>query len=389
MLVYLDNSATTCPYPQVAAVVSDVMMNNYGNPSSLHRLGLDAEKRVKASREILAAEFGADPSEIYFTAGGTEGDNISIIGAAKALRRKGRKLITSKVEHPAVLETFKALENEGFEAVYLDVDKYGAVDLDRLKSELDDDTILVSLMHVNNELGTIQPVEEVGKLLKGREKTLFHVDAVQSFGKVRMKAAAEAADMISISSHKIHGPKGVGALYVKKGVNLRTPVTGGGQEKGLRSGTENVPGIAGFGKATELSYKNFDKKIEQMRLVRTHLLDGIKSGIEDVRINSYEDERSAASVLNVSFMGVRGEVLLHMLEQKEIYVSTGSACSSNKKGQSHVLQAAGLTPDEIEGAIRFSFSEFNTVEEMDYVLENLKKSVSDIRKVTGKNHKRR
>ncbi len=384
MEIYLDNSATTCPYPEAAKAVADAMMNCYGNPSSLHRMGFEAEKKVKAAREKIAASLGAVPGEVYFTGGGTEGDNISILGGARALKRKGKRIITSKIEHPAVLETFKALESEGFETVYIDTDEHGLIDINQLKSEINDDTVLVSLMHVNNELGTIQPVEEVSKLLTGKNKPLFHIDAVQSFGKLRMKSAVQAADMISMSSHKIHGPKGIGALYIKKGVNIKTPVTGGGQEKGIRSGTENVPGIIGFGVAAELSYRDFDRKIEDMRVVRQYLLDGIRAEIRDVKINSYEDERCAASVLNVSFIGTRGEVLLHMLEENGIYVSTGSACASNKKGQSHVLKAIGLTNDEIEGAIRFSFSEFNTRQEMDIVLEKLKKAVESIRKVTGR-----
>ena len=236
--------------------------------------------------------------------------------------------------------------------------------------------------NVNNELGTIQPVEEAGALLKGREKLYFHVDAVQSFGKLPMKPVTDIADLVAVSAHKIHGPKGMGALYVRKGTNLRTPVNGGGQEKGLRSGTENVPGIVGFGKAAEITCGDLETRSRKIRQVRDHLMEGIKSEIEDIRINSFEDERCVCSVLNVSFPGVRGEVLLHMLEQGGIYVSTGSACSSHKKGQSHVLKAAGLSDEEIEGAIRFSFSAENTVEEMDIVLDCLKKSVSSIRKVT-------
>lgn len=381
MFVYLDNSATTKPYDEVVKEMSEVMSSNFGNPSSLHKMGFQAEKKVKESRLRIAEALGADPGEVYFTGSGTEGDNIAILGGARALKRKGKKIITSAVEHPAVLETFKALEQEGFKAVYLDTDSYGTVNTDQLKSELDDETVLVSLMHVNNELGTIQPVEEAGRLVKSLEKTLFHVDGVQSFGKLKMKPVVSAADMVSVSAHKIHGPKGMGALYIKKGVNIKSPVTGGGQEKNIRSGTENVPGIAGFGKAAELAYRDFDKNIENMKSVRKYLLEGIKSEIDDIKINSFEDDRCAASVLNVSFLGVRGEVLLHMLEQKDIFVSTGSACSSNKKGQSHVLKAAGLTDEEIEGAVRFSFSRFNTVEEMDYVIANLKKSVEDIRRV--------
>jgi len=382
MLVYLDNSATTRPYDEVIKEMTDVMSWKYGNPSSLHRMGFDAEKIVKMSRLKVSDALNAHSGEVFFTGGGTEGDNIAILGGARSLKRKGRKIITSKVEHPAVLETFKALEQEGFEPVYLDVDEHGVVDLDQLKSELNDQTALVSLMHVNNELGTVQPVEEAGKLIKSMDKVHYHIDAVQSFGKLDMSSAVSAADLVTVSGHKIHGPKGIGALYVKHGTVIKSPVTGGGQEKNIRPGTENVPGIAGFGMAAELAYKDFDNKIANMRKVRTYLLEGIKSEIKDIRINSFEDERSAASVLNISFLGVRGEVLLHMLEQKEIYVSTGSACSSNKKGQSHVLKAAGLKDEEIEGAIRFSFSQFNTVEEMDWVLSELKKAVAAIRKVT-------
>ncbi|MBR6700570.1 MAG: cysteine desulfurase [Firmicutes bacterium] len=382
MLVYLDNSATTRPYDEVISEMSHVMSSSYGNPSSLHRMGFDAEKIVKAARLKVSDALWAHSGDVYFTGGGTEGDNIAILGGARALKRKGRKIITSKIEHPAVLETFKALEQEGFQTVYLDVDDHGVINLDQFKSELDEQTVLVSLMHVNNELGAIQPVEEVGKLIRNMGKVYFHIDAVQSFGKLDMRSAVSAADLVTVSGHKIHGPKGIGALYIKHGTVIKSPVTGGGQEKNIRPGTENVPGIAGFGIAAELAYKDFDNKIAHMRKVRTHLLEGIKAEIEDIRINSFEDERSAASVLNISFPGVRGEVLLHMLEQKEIYVSTGSACSSNKKGQSHVLKAIGLKDEEIEGAIRFSFSQFNTVEEMDYVLEELKKAVKSIRKVT-------
>ena len=366
----------------------EAMEAHYGNPSSLHRLGLDAEKAVKKGRGQVAAALCVPPGDLYFTGSGTEADNIAIYGGARALKRKGKKIITSEIEHPAVLETFKALQQEGFETVLLEVDNMGLINLDHLKSELDENTVLVSLMHVNNELGTIQPVEEAGRILKDKEKLLFHVDAVQSFGKIDMRETAAAADLIAVSAHKIHGPKGMGALYVKSGTNLRTPVTGGGQEKGLRSGTQNVPGIAGFGAAADLAYKDFGKKIESIKAVRRRLLEGIKSEIPDIKINSFEDEGCVPTVLNVSFPGVRGEVLLHMLETDGIYVSTGSACASNKKGQSHVLKAAGLSDIEIEGAIRFSLSQFNTEEEMDYVVDCLKKAVANIRKITkyrGKN----
>ena len=301
MTIYLDNSATTRPYDEDTKVMAQTMQEHYGNPSSLHRLGLDAEKTVKEARQLLASSLSADPREIFFTGSGTEADNIALLGAARALKRKGKKIITDRIEHPAVLETFRALEQEGFEAVYLEVDGHGVVDVDQLRSELTEDTVLVSLMHVNNELGTIQPVEEVGALLKEREKLCFHVDAVQSFGKLPMKSVTEAADLVAISAHKIHGPKGMGALYVRQGMNLRSPVTGGGQEKGLRSGTENVPGIAGFGEAVRITCHDLSARSAGIRKVRDYLMEGIKKEIEEIRINSFEDERCVCSVLNVSF----------------------------------------------------------------------------------------
>ena len=382
MTIYLDNSATTRPYDEVTEVVAETMREHYGNPSSLHRMGLEAEKILRGSRESLAAALAVSPGEVIFTGSGTEADNIALLGGARALKRKGKRIITDGIEHPAVLETFRALEQEGFETVFLGVDDHGRIDPDEVKAALTEDTVLVSMMHVNNELGTIQPVEEVGGILKEREKLYFHVDAVQSFGKLPMKPVTDIADLVAVSAHKIHGPKGMGALYIRKGTNLRSPVTGGGQERGLRSGTENVPGIAGFGKAAEITCGDLAGRTAAIRKVRDYLMKGIKDQIEDIRINSFEDERCVCSVLNVSFPGVRGEVLLHMLEQKEIYVSTGSACSSHKKGQSHVLKAAGLSDEEIEGAIRFSFSAFNTTEEMDIVLDCLKTSVAQIRKIT-------
>lgn len=381
MLVYLDNSATTKQAAQVTEAMVSAMEENYGNPSSLHHLGVMAEKALKGARAQVAGALHVSDAEVYFTSGGTEADNIAIRGSAHALRRKGRKLITSQVEHPAVLETFKALEQEGFQPVYLGVDDKGLIDMEELKAELTEDTILVSLMQVNNELGTVEPVLEVGRLLHGRDRLNFHVDAVQAFGKLPMGPVTAAADLVTVSAHKIHGPKGAGALYMKKGAKLKPPITGGGQERNIRSGTENVPGIIGFGAAAAIVCDHLEANAVRMKTVRQYLLDGMKAEIGDIRINSFEDDRCVPSVLNVSFLGVRGEVLLHDLERSQIYVSTGSACSSNKKGQSHVLKAAGLTQEEIEGAIRFSFSHYNTVEEMDYVLIHLKKAVESMRKV--------
>jgi len=373
--VYLDNSSTTKQYNQVTDLMSLVMRENYGNPSSLHRLGMSAEKIVKNARVQVSKAMGVNVNEIIFTSGGTESDNLAILGGTMAKRRSGKKIITTKIEHPAVLETFKKLEKEGFKAVYIDVDKNGLINLEQLKSEIDDETILISVMQVNNEIGTIQPLEKIAFLKKD---ALFHSDCVQSLGKLSMQT--KGVDMLSISGHKIHGPKGIGALYLKKGTNLIPHMTGGGQEKNMRSGTENTPAIAGFGLATEMATVEINNRVEKMKSVINYLKKGIEEQIKDVKINT-PAESSVASVLNVSFLGTRGEVILHTLEQDGIYVSTGSACSSNKKGQSHVLKAIGLNDREIEGAIRFSCSEFNSKEEIDYVLDKLKTAVNEFRKL--------
>ncbi|MBR5315791.1 MAG: cysteine desulfurase [Firmicutes bacterium] len=374
MFVYLDNSATTRQYDQVTAAMKEAMEDLYGNPSSLHSLGLASEKRVRSARQNLASALGAKEDEIIFTSCGTESDNTALYGIAHAKRREGNKIITSKVEHPAVLEACKVLEKEGFEVEYIGVDKQCRLNMDQLEAAINDDTILISIMAVNNETGTIMPIRDIAKK-KG--KAVFHTDAVQAFGKIDLRNTG--ADLMSISAHKIHGPKGMGALYVKKGINLPAYLVGGGQERHMRSGTENVPGIVGFDAACQIAIPNLDARVKQMTEVRDYLRKGIQDQIKDILINSPED--GAASVLNISFLGTRGEVLLHTLEQDQIFVSTGSACSSNKKGQSPVLKAMGLTDKEIEGAIRFSFCEANTIEEMDYVLDKVTNAVNRFRKL--------
>ncbi|MFV0516475.1 MAG: cysteine desulfurase family protein [Aminipila sp.] len=391
MFVYLDNSATTRQYDSVTEKMIEYMRDDFGNPSSLHRLGIKAEKAIKQARKQVAELMGVSSDELFFTSGGTEADNMAIFGAASARKRRGNKIITTVIEHPAVLETAKKLKNMGFELELIGIDKNGCIDIESLKKAITDDTILISCMHVNNEVGTIQPIKEIIAIKNEYNKEhgtdiLFHTDAVQSFGKIPLHNIG--ADMISVSGHKIHGPKGIGALYIRKGLNLEPHIVGGGQEKHMRSGTENVPGIVGFGQACELSYKMFSDRIKSMSESRNYLLEGIKREIKDVKINSVEADSlegtstlCCPSVLNITFMGTRGEVLLHSLEQAEIYVSTGSACSSNKKGQSHVLKAMGLNDKEIEGAIRFSFNEFNTIQEMDYILENIKKAVEKFRRL--------
>jgi len=382
MFVYLDNSATTKPYKEVIAETVKYMESHYGNPSSLHRMGITAEKALKEARKSAAASLGAKEEEIYFTSGGTEADNMAVFGAVQARKRRGNKIITSQIEHPAILESCRKLEESGFRVEYLPVDSNGMIDMQALESALDDQTILVTIMQVNNEVGSIQPISQIIEL-KNRigsklgTEILLHTDAVQSLGKLPIEISG--IDLLSVSGHKIHGPKGVGALYVRKGLNVLPYLFGGGQERGLRSGTENVPAIAGFGIAADISRKNLTKRMESIKMLKMYLTEGIRRSIPDIRFNSTED--GSSSILNVSFLGVRGEVLLHTLEQSEIYVSTGSACSSNKKGQSHVLKAMNRSDKEIEGAIRFSFCEFNTMEEMDYVLVQLKNSVQKYRKL--------
>ncbi len=374
MFVYLDNSATTRQYDRVTEVMKKSIEEAYGNPSSLHKMGLAAEKQMRQSRKTVADSLGAKEDEVFFTSGGTESDNTALFGIAHARKRAGKKIITTQVEHPAVMESCKALEAEGFQVEYIGVDDKCRLNMEQLRATIDSDTILISIMAVNNETGTIMPIEEIAKI-KGQ--AVFHTDAVQAYGKIELRNIG--ADLISVSGHKIHGPKGIGALYVRKGIQLPAFVVGGGQERHMRSGTENVPAILGFGEAVEISQKTFTERVRAMGKAREHLLAGLLDQVPDIKVNSPDD--GAVSVLNVSFLGTRGEVLLHTLEQDDIYVSTGSACSSNKKGRSHVLAAMGLTDKEIEGAIRFSFNEFNTIEEMDYVIDKVKNAVSRFRRL--------
>ncbi len=391
MFVYLDNSATTKPYSAVTDKMVEYMKEDFGNPSSLHRLGISAEKAVKSARKSVAEALTVREDELIFTSGGTEADNTALIGAASARQRRGKKIITTAIEHPAVLEAAGRLESKGFIVEYIEVDEKGLVDLRALQEALTEDTLLLSIMGVNNEVGTIEPIQEIVQIKNEYNKThgtdvLLHVDAVQAFGKLPLQS--NGIDMIAVSGHKIHGPKGIGALYVRKGLTIEPYMIGGGQERHMRSGTENVPAIVGFGQAAKAAKEGFDLRIKNMSSAREYLLEGIKTEIKDIKINGAEKDSldwdsgmCCPSVLNISFLGTRGEVLLHTLEQDGIYVSTGSACSSNKKGRSHVLKAMRLKDKEIEGAIRFSFSEFNTIEEMQYVLEHLKAAVAKFRRL--------
>ncbi|ACL70950.1 cysteine desulfurase family protein [Halothermothrix orenii] len=370
--IYLDNSATTRPLPEVVSQVEEVLTTNYGNPSSLHNKGLSAEKILKEARQTIAGKLNVKPDEIIFTSGGTESNNLALKGTAYLYKNRGRHLITTKIEHASVIDTFKALEDEGFEVTYLKPDKRGIISLEELKRSIRDDTILISIMHINNELGSLQPIAEAGSIIKDiNKKTIFHVDAVQSFGKVLIKPADWNIDLLTISAHKVHGPKGVGALYKRKNLDIKPLLNGGGQEDGLRSGTENIPGIAGFIPAVkalpDFNERNtFNRKLDRLK---NHLIDMIKEKLPDVRLNT--PEQSAPHIVNISIPRVKGEVVVHSLEAKGIYVSTGSACHSREREKSHVLRAIGLPSELIDGTIRISLSEYNTETDLNTAVKTL------------------
>lgn len=356
--IYFDNGATTRVNKKAADIMYDILTNSYGNPSSLHSKGLEAEHYLKNTRRIIAEKLKVKPDEIIFTASGSEANNLAILGTADLFRFKG-EIITSKVEHKCVLECMKRLEFLGFVVHYIDVDDNGIVNLKQLENLVNNKTQLVSIMHVNNECGTIQPISDIYNIIKSKNPdTLFHTDNIQGFCKIDMDT--KYCDMMSISAHKIHGPKGVGALYIKKGIRLSPVIYGGGQEKGLRGGTENVPAIAGFGKAVD-EYIAYNKQIYN---IKKYIVKRITNEIDKIYING-DDENSSPYILNISMLGLRSEIILHSLEQRNIYVSSGSACSSNKPSPSHVLVAMGYKPDRVDSSIRLSFSNDNTMEEAD------------------------
>ena len=383
MEVYLDNSATTKCYECVRDLVGKIMCDDYGNPSSMHKKGVDAEKYVRESKETLAKLLKVQEKELVFTSGGTESDNLALIGCARANRRAGNHLITSSIAHPAILNTMRYLEQEeGFRVTYLPVDRDGRIKLQALKEALCRDTILVSIMYVNNEVGSVQPIEEAVQIVKNYNRNiLFHVDAVQGFGKYRIFPKRIGVDLMSISGHKIHGPKGTGVLYVNEKVKIKPIVFGGEQQKNVRSGTENVPGIAGLGLAAKEIYKDFDAKIEKMRDLKNYFIEGLNQ-IPHIAIHGRIDESSAPHIVSVGFAGIRSEVLLHTLEDQGIYVSSGSACASNHPAISGVLRGIGAGQQYLDATIRFSFSEFTTKEEIDYTLKTLYNCVPMLRKYT-------
>ncbi len=384
MEVYLDNSATTRCFDQVAELTAHIMCEDYGNPSSLHRKGVQAEKYTRYAKEVIAGNLKVNEKEIFFTSGGTESDNLALIGSARANCRNGRHLITTQIEHPAILQTMKHLEEEGFRVTYLPVDQKGCIRLEDLERAITGETILVSIMHTNNEVGSMQPVAQAGALIKRMNpRILFHVDAVQGYGKFRIYPKRMKIDLMSASGHKIHGPKGVGLLYVDEKVKIKPVLFGGGQQNGMRSGTENVPGAAGLAKAVELVYQNLDQDIEKMYQLKRAFVDGVQK-MDDVVVNGCFDEAGAPHVVSVSFRGVRSEVILHALEDKGIYVSAGSACSARKPQPSATLQAMGIEKELLSSTIRFSFSVFTTMEEINYTLQTLYDIIPMLRRYTRK-----
>lgn len=369
MEAYFDNSATTRCYPEVAEIVVKTMTEDFGNPSAMHLKGVEAEKYVREAAQTLAKILKVNEKEIIFTSGGTESNNLALFGGADANKRSGNHIITTSVEHAAVGQPAERLEQMGYEVTIVPVDHRGVVQLEALEKALRPDTILVSTMYVNNEVGAVMPVEEIAKLVHEKSpKALYHVDAIQAFGKYRIYPKKAGIDMLSVSSHKIHGPKGVGFLYINEKARIQPQILGGGQQAGMRSGTDNVPGIAGLGVAAKMVYTDFDKKIEHMYQLKERLAEGFLK-LPDVRLNGMEIREGAPQILSASFLGVRSEVLLHTLEEKGIYVSAGSACSSHKRKAAGTLSAMGMEAAQRESTLRFSYSEENTFEEVDYALE--------------------
>lgn len=380
MEVYFDNSSTTKMNEEAIEAVASGMREYFGNPSSLHNLGLKSEKKLRECREILAKTINASESEIYFNAGGTEGNNLIL----KGILKPGSHYITTPFEHASVLNTVRRLSDNGVKVTYLKLDENGRIDLEYLKESITKDTVLVSIMHVNNEVGVIQDIEKIGQIIKENStRAKFHVDGVQSYTKIPVDVKKMNIDFFTASAHKFHGPKGCGFVYVKKNNNLVPLIEGGSQEFGLRAGTQNIGCIMGLTKAAEIAYRNMENNFEKVKAIKERFIEKLKF-IDNIRINSPLSDEFSPYILNVSFRGVRGEVLLHFLEESGIYVSTGSACSSKERvriGGSYVLKSLGLNNDEIGGGIRFSFSDDNTLEEVDYTIDVLNKGLKFLRRL--------
>lgn len=373
--VYLDNSATTKVCKTAVEKMVYMMENCYGNPSSLHTKGFEAEKYIEKSRQIVSKFIGCNTDEVYFTSGGTESNNMAIMGAVRLRKKYGNRIITTKTEHPSVLSCMKELEKQGFEVVYINPDKYGNISCEDIENVADKNTILVSVMMVNNETGSIYPIGEIKRIIKKKcPNALFHVDAVQGFGKLPLKINSIKADMLSVSSHKVHGPKGVGAIYISKGLKISPIMFGGGQEKGIRSGTHAVPNIVGFGQAVS-EIKNIEENLKVVHTINSYLRERL-SEIEDIVINS--PDNASPYIINFSVKGIRSETMLNYLSSKGVYISSGSACAKGKR--SHVLESIGLPSEIIDSSLRLSFSTYNTKDDIDIFLRYLKQGMKEIAK---------
>lgn len=384
MEAYLDNAATTRVFPEVREMMVHVMEEDFGNPSSKHTKGITAENYIKEAKETICTQLKCKPKEIIFTSGGTESNNMAFIGTAIANRRAGKHVITTRIEHASVHEPMAYLEEMGYDVTYLPVDSTGRVSVEELENAIREDTFLISIMYVNNEVGSVQPIEQIGQMLKKKHpQILFHVDAIQAFGKYKIVPKKLGVDMMSVSGHKIHGPKGSGFLYVNEKVKIRPIIFGGGQQDGMRSGTENVPAIAGLGVAVKEIYTGHLEKRAKLYELKKRLIAGLQD-VDGVTINALIDpiEETAPHIVSVSFANTRSEVMLHALAQKGVFVSSGSACSSNHPELSGTLQAIGVKSELLDSTLRFSFSVMTTSEEIDYAIEVVKEALPVLRKFT-------
>lgn len=380
MEVYFDNSATTKVLEPVKDIVLKTMTEDYGNPSAKHKKGMEAERYIKEASEIIANTLKVEPKEIVFTSGGSESNNMALIETAMANKRAGNHIISTGIEHASVYNPLAFLEEQGFLITYLSVDSQGHISLEELEAAIRPETILVSIMYVNNEIGAVEPIEAISKVIKKKNPAIvFHVDAIQAYGKFIIRPKRQGIDLLSVSSHKIHGPKGVGFLYIDQRVKIRPLIYGGGQQRGMRSGTENVPGIAGLSVAAKIMYTDHAKKVQALIDLKDYMIERLKE-IEGVTVNSFPGELSAPQIVSASFAGTRSEVLLHALEDKGIYVSSGSACSSNHPAVSGTLKGIGVKSELLDSTLRFSFGIFNTKEEVDYCIDKLKELLPVLRR---------
>lgn len=380
-MIYLDNCSTTKIRDEVMEKFIKSLKDDFANPSSLHGIGFEVEKKLEKARGYIGSYLRVDRDEIYFTSGGTESNNLAISSVVNKFKNRGNHIITSSIEHPSVLNKFKHLESIGFDVSYIDVNNDGELDLKALSDQIREDTVLVSIMHVNNELGTISDINEISRLIEEKKsRALFHVDGVQAFGKIEFSLKELKVDLYSFSSHKIYGPKGVGGLYINKKNHLDPVIFGGNQESGFRSGTENSPAIIAFGEAVRILDENFDKENSHVKEIKNYFIEKLEDEIDDIKING-KIKKTSPYIVNISIRNTRGEVLLHYLEQDEIYISTSSACSSNDTEKSHVLRSIGLTDNEIEGSIRICFSYNTSREDIDYTIDKMKKAITEIREI--------